>query len=101
MTGPAGSGKSGLALRLRSLGFDLVADDIVDLDGGVARAPAALAGLLEVRGLGIVRVPYVTARPILVAHLTDAPDRLPVPVTDPLLGLPLVHVNPGPQTRPT
>lgn len=66
--GPSGSGKSALALALmldapRALPpAELVADDRVLLameDGAlVARPPAALAGLVEARGLGIRRVPY-------------------------------------------
>src|ERR1700760_1504181 len=55
--GPSASGKSDLVLRLLSRGFDLVADDQVDIDDGIASCPPALAGLLEVRGLGIVRLP--------------------------------------------
>jgi energy-coupling factor transporter ATP-binding protein EcfA2 len=51
--GPPGSGKSDLALRLIGRGFTLVADDQVLVDGRAASAPAALRGLLEVRGLGI------------------------------------------------
>jgi HPr kinase/phosphorylase len=55
--GPPGSGKSDLVLRLLQGGWRLVGDDQVCLDAGAAglhaQAPAALAGLLEVRGLGI------------------------------------------------
>lgn len=70
--GPPGSGKSDLALRLidqPGLGLDrrvkkarLVADDQVLLrpvNGKlVASAPGAVAGKLEIRGLGIVTVPH-------------------------------------------
>jgi HPr kinase/phosphorylase len=58
--GPSGSGKSSLALQLVSLGADLVADDRVwlTLDEGVlvARGPEATAGLIEARGVGLLRV---------------------------------------------
>ena len=47
--GPPGSGKSDLVLRLSAHGFDLVADDRVDITRGIARPPPALEGLLEVR----------------------------------------------------
>ena len=61
LRGPSGAGKSDVALRLIDGGALLVADDRVELrmvDGRLmASAPAALAGLLEVRGLGIVRLP--------------------------------------------
>ena len=65
LRGPSGSGKSDLAFRLiredPSGETRLVADDQVALHveppGLVASAPAALAGLLELRGLGLVAVP--------------------------------------------
>lgn len=67
--GPAGSGKSRLVLNLIDaasygpLAFArLVADDRVHVqavhDRLIARPPAGLAGLLEVRGLGIQQLPY-------------------------------------------
>lgn len=60
MTGPAGSGKSDLALRFldRYPEAHLVADDQVEIvregDTLVASAPATLRGLMEVRGLGLI-----------------------------------------------
>jgi HPr kinase/phosphorylase len=96
LIGPSGSGKSDLALRLLGRGFSLVADDRVDIDDGVAAAPPALAGLLEVRGLGIVRLPYVaTARLALVAELGAPAERLPALATHPALGLPLILLDPA------
>jgi serine kinase of HPr protein (carbohydrate metabolism regulator) len=69
LRGPSGSGKSLLALLLmeawRSRGQEarLVADDRIDLEvsraGLVMHAPAAIAGLVELRGRGIVRRPSV------------------------------------------
>ena len=67
--GPAGSGKSRLALSLiqaashgQLIFARLVADDRVHVEAThgrlIARPPAALAGLLEVRGLGIAHLPY-------------------------------------------
>lgn len=63
LLGPSGSGKSDLALRLvMDHGARLVADDQVvverRLNRLVASPPASLAGLIEVRGLGIVRMPH-------------------------------------------
>jgi serine kinase of HPr protein (carbohydrate metabolism regulator) len=56
--GPAGAGKSDLALRLIDRGAALIADDVTLLreSGGLlwASAPEEIAGLLEVRGLGVV-----------------------------------------------
>jgi HPr kinase/phosphorylase len=64
LRGPSGSGKSDLALRLIDAGAVLIADDRVDLvpgaDGIRLSGPENLAGLLEVRGVGIVRMPFVT-----------------------------------------
>ena len=67
--GPSGSGKSRLALNLLQAASSgpllfarLVADDRVCVQAAhgrlIARPPDSLAGLLEVRGLGIHRLPY-------------------------------------------
>lgn len=84
LRGPPGAGKSDLALRLIDGGARLIADDRVELRRVGARvfasAPAALAGLLEVRGLGIVRLPAGEPAPLaLVADLDPAREieRLP------------------------
>ena len=66
--GPAGSGKSRLALNLiqaaargQLIFARLVADDRVHIEAAhgrlIARPPATLAGLLEVRGWGIAQLP--------------------------------------------
>jgi HPr kinase/phosphorylase len=86
--GEPGSGKSRLALRLletagRELPFvRLVGDDRVYLEGRagrlVVRPPQELAGLLEIRGTGIVRVPYEAAAVVgLVIELGQPADRMP------------------------
>lgn len=60
LCGPSGSGKSDLALRLVEAGGGLIADDRTNLEiqGGrlIASAPLPIAGLLEIRGIGIVKV---------------------------------------------
>lgn len=60
LRGPSGCGKSDLALRLIEDGAELVADDYTDIDrrdaSVIATAPPAISGLLEVRGLGVLRV---------------------------------------------
>jgi HPr kinase/phosphorylase len=93
LIGPPGAGKSDLVLRLLARGFDLVADDRVDIADGMARPVPALAGLLEVRGLGIVRLTYVAAaRLALVVELGQAA-RLPAPARHDGLGLPMARLD--------
>jgi RNase adaptor protein for sRNA GlmZ degradation len=82
LLGPSGAGKSDLALRLLANGWRLVADDRVALApspvGLMASAPPRLAGLLEVRGVGIVPEPAAAAAPVCLAlDLARRPERLP------------------------
>lgn len=80
LRGPSGSGKSDLALRLIDGGARLVADDQTELtrvaDGVIARSPASIAGRMEVRGLGILRVPTVPGAPLRLVIDLVAPDRV-------------------------
>ncbi len=81
LLGPSGAGKSDLALRLVAAGWRLVADDrvVVTPEGGriIASAPPRLAGLLEVRGVGIVPEPTAPAPVALALDLAATADRLP------------------------
>jgi serine kinase of HPr protein (carbohydrate metabolism regulator) len=82
ITGPSGSGKSDLALRLLDRGFTLVSDDqtIVhrDADRLLASAPQTIAGKLEVRGIGIVEMETAANVPVaLLVELTSDIRRLP------------------------
>ena len=84
LLGKSGAGKSGVALQLMDGGARLVADDrtILSASGGAlhARAPATIAGLLEVRGLGIVKLPArPRAKVALVVRLGREGPRLPEP----------------------
>jgi HPr kinase/phosphorylase len=88
LRGPSGSGKSDLALRLSDEGGRLIADDQTELrlsgDDVSMAAPATIAGRMEVRGIGILRVPAVAAAPLrLVVDLVPgtAIERLPEPAT--------------------
>lgn len=95
LLGPSGCGKSDLVLRLLECGFVLVADDRVDISNGIASAPVPLAGLLEVRGLGILRLVHATqARVALAIALSNRSERLPEPQFHPDLGVPLVTIDP-------
>jgi HPr kinase/phosphorylase len=101
LIGPPGAGKSDLLLRLLARGFDLVADDRVEIDDGMGRAPPPLEGLLEVRGLGVFRLPHMeAARLALVVELGDPGPRMPAPSSHPALGLPLVRIDPWSVSAP-
>ena len=94
--GASGAGKSDLALRLLGRGFVLVADDQVVVQDGRASPHPSLAGLLEVRGIGIVRLPYQERVPLaLVVALGDPADRLPAPALHQGLGLPTIRLDPS------
>jgi serine kinase of HPr protein (carbohydrate metabolism regulator) len=101
ITGPSGSGKSDLALRLLDRGFTLVSDDqtIVKKDGErlLASAPPTIAGKLEVRGIGIIDVERVENIPVaLLVELTSDIQRLPDDSRErPILGveLPLITID--------
>jgi HPr kinase/phosphorylase len=78
-----------------------VADDRVEIADGVAACPAALAGLLEVRGLGIVRLPYRDhARLALVVDLDGPVERLPLPQLHPELRVPVVRIDANAASAP-
>jgi serine kinase of HPr protein (carbohydrate metabolism regulator) len=82
ITGPSGSGKSDLALRLLERGFSLVSDDqtIVRRAGSrlIATAPPTIAGKLEIRGIGIVEMEaQAEASVALIVELTGEFARLP------------------------
>jgi serine kinase of HPr protein (carbohydrate metabolism regulator) len=109
LRGASGAGKSDLALRLIDAGACLVADDQSELaragDGIVVRAPPAIAGLIEVRGIGIIRLKPVAEAPLsLVADLVppDAIDRIPSARLERILGLdfPLIAVAPFEASAP-
>ena len=104
LRGPSGAGKSDLALRLIDTGARLIADDQTHLERKgralIASAPAAIAGRMEVRGIGIVRLTrtqLIARAPVaLLVDLVppDHVERMPEPahevqedITLPLLAL--------------
>lgn len=97
--GPSGAGKSSLALQLMALGASLVADDRVEValidDAPTARCPAPLRGLIEARGIGILRAQSLESTKVdLVVDLgQNETSRLPEPHDFVLLGrlISLVH----------
>ena len=101
ITGPSGSGKSDLVLRLLDRGFVLVSDDQTIVkrqdDRLIASPPPNIAGKLEIRGIGIVDMETVTDLPIaLIVELTSDIQRLPDDSRErPILGvnLPLITID--------
>jgi HPr kinase/phosphorylase len=100
LLGQSGAGKSNLLLRLLDRGFTLVADDQVDIDGNQASAPPSLAGLIEVRGLGILRLPYLDHAILRLAVRLERGDRMPAPKDFSDLHIPMVYVDPQAAAAP-
>jgi serine kinase of HPr protein (carbohydrate metabolism regulator) len=99
ITGPSGSGKSDLTLRLLDRGFTLVSDDqtIVKKDGSrlLASAPPTIAGKLEIRGIGIIDMERLDNVPVaLIVELTGEIQRLPDDSRErPILGVKLPFIT--------
>ena len=104
LRGRSGAGKSDLALRLIADGARLVADDQVLLHRVAAKviasSPKSLRGLIEVRGVDVLRVPCRSMVEILLVAACLPPDtpleRIPDPGERTLAGVvrPLVQVRP-------
>jgi len=80
--GPAGSGKSSLALALIDRGAQLIGDDAVTLNRDarriVASPPPNIAGLIEVHGVGLIEMPIgAAARLSLILDIAAPVERLP------------------------
>jgi serine kinase of HPr protein (carbohydrate metabolism regulator) len=101
ITGPSGSGKSDLALRMLDRGFILVSDDrtILRKEGArlLASPPATIKGKLEIRGVGIVDMETASDVPVALAvELTSDMQRLPDDSRERLIlgiGVPLISVD--------
>jgi serine kinase of HPr protein (carbohydrate metabolism regulator) len=117
LRGPSGCGKSDLALRFLGLPGEselrpsLVADDQVWVEASangelLASVPETIAGKIEVRGLGIVAVPFVArAKLILACDLVNGEDvpRMPEPGERTEIGgfaLPLLKLSPFEPSAP-
>src|SRR5450755_1201828 len=113
--GPAGSGKSRLALALiqaaecgRITFARLVCDDRIELMAAhgrlLARSPQALAGLIEVRGLGIRRLAHepVAVIGLVVELAMPEAERLPEAAEREVAvsGIKLPRLAVGPGTDP-
>ena len=109
LRGRSGSGKSDLALRLIDAGARLVTDDQSVLsrrdDTIIVGPPARISGLLEVRGIGIMRVEALAEAPVvLIADLVspDQIDRLPERRREEIFGLslPVIALTPFEASAP-
>ena len=101
--GDSGSGKSDISLRLiADYKATLIGDDRIDIiakgNNIIASAPKNLSGLLEVRGIGIIKVKTKRKNKIdLAVFLTqDKIERMPEPLYYELLDkkIPLININP-------
>ena len=99
LMGPSGAGKSDLALRLIDRGATLVSDDSTSLTVSgtrlLASPPESIAGLLEIRHIGIVHLPCAMNVPVaLVIGLEDRPERMPDdPAMIDLLGVAIPRIQ--------
>jgi HPr kinase/phosphorylase len=117
LRGPSGAGKSDLALRFLALpGEDtlrpsLVADDQVWVEKNangelLAAVPETIAGRIEVRGLGIMTVPYIAqAQLVLACDLVNGEDvpRMPEPTERTEIGgvaVPVLKISPFEPSAP-
>jgi HPr kinase/phosphorylase len=96
LRGASGAGKSDLALRLIDAGARLVTDDQSELfrrdETIFVRPPKRISGLIEVRGVGIIRIDALAEAPaVLIADLVppEQVERMPERRREPLLGLSL------------
>jgi len=94
--GEAGAGKSDLILRALGLGFRLAADDrtLVWRSGAAlyGRAPDPIAGLIEIRGLGVTAepaLPLAEIAMVLRCQASGTVERLPDPESEEIAGLPV------------
>jgi serine kinase of HPr protein (carbohydrate metabolism regulator) len=103
LRGPPGAGKSDLALRLIDAGARLVADDQTELHRSAGKifvsAPVEISGLIEARGVGILRLDALAkARLALLVDLVKPSEieRLPESRAEEVLGIsvPLIVLAP-------
>lgn len=108
--GDSGSGKSDLALRLITLfSAKLISDDRTDIfyDSGFikAKAPSALRGLLEVRGLGLIKQEYLkeTKIDLVIKLTTDKIERMPQSQSYKIenIDIPMYFLNPFEASAPS
>jgi HPr kinase/phosphorylase len=100
LRGTSGAGKSDLAFRLLGAGGGLISDDQVELerrqDKVFAGCIESIKGLLEVRGVGLLRYPVVLSAQLrLIVDLVAREDvpRLPDWEEEDILGVALPRIR--------
>lgn len=83
LLGASGSGKSDLALRLIDRGAVLVCDDGIIIEAAdpfpLLRVAPNIAGMIEMRGIGIIKLPFADAVPLhLAVKLGNQGERMPI-----------------------
>lgn len=100
--GASGVGKSDLAIRIMDAGGSLVSDDRTDIavkDGVlIASAPEAIRGMIELRGVGLLRVPFIKAVRLdaVIECVEGEIERLPEPAFERFhdVSLPVYRIRP-------
>ena len=108
ITGPSGSGKSDLALRLIDRGATLISDDsinIVSVDQElILQSPETVQGKMEIRSLGILAFEFVNSVPLgLKVQLRQTGERFPMDrQTEVISGktIPLISIDAFEQSAP-
>ena len=109
ITGPSGAGKTRLAIEAMMLGAKFIADDQVQFSMVsnmlMAGPPPGMQGVIELRGIGLARLPDTATRQVVhcVAEITpiESIERLPpAPEQREFLGirLPLLRIAPPPHS---
>jgi serine kinase of HPr protein (carbohydrate metabolism regulator) len=100
--GPSGSGKSDLALRLIDDDADLIADDrvVIKVVGKELRLspPESISGLIEVRGIGVVKIKTVRDIPLCLVvelELSNQTKRMPEIKEETIkdISIPIISIN--------
>lgn len=103
LTGEPGTGKTSLALALIDRGATLIGDDSISLtisgDRLIASPPPHISGKIEIRNVGIAKLPVTSAPVGLLLKLANQAERLPdSPSEIELLGISIPELDfvPGP-----
>ena len=101
--GPSGSGKSDLALRIMDAGGSLISDDYTELTVSnnqlLGSPPANINGMIEVRGVGLLRVPFIRSARLdilIICDSKEAIERMPPVIHTEIEGIKLrqLHLYP-------